>query len=78
MTRKTKVEGKFSTPIWTAIIDDPKKTNTDLIEHINGLKQKNPNGIKKSNNLGWHSPDLDLNNQAIKDFFQKLPVHDRI
>lgn len=70
--RTTEVVGKFSTPIWTGIVDDYENVNTELFNLIQNLKKQNPGGMQKSNNLGWHSPDLDLNNGVIKEFFLKI------
>ena len=72
MTRKTSVIGKFATPIWTIRIDAFEQINSELLEHIYLLQKENPVGAKKSNNLGWHSPSLDMKAQVIKNFFQKI------
>jgi len=70
--RKTQVIGKFATPIWTGIVDRFEEENKSLLNYINDIKKENPKGTQKSNNLGWHSPDLDLNNTTIKNFFSKI------
>ena len=33
--RKTEVVGKFSTPIWTGLVDNIEETNKDLKDYIN-------------------------------------------
>ena len=70
--RKTEVIGKFATPIWTFVLQDHQKINEELLKYIYFLKKENPSGVKKSNQLGWHSPNLDLNNKEIKIFFQTI------
>ena len=70
--RKTEVVGKFATPIWTGMVEGFEEINEELIRHINEIKEHSPQGTKKSNNLGWHSPDLDLKNTTVKNFFSKI------
>ena len=70
--RKTEIVGKFATPIWTGMVDGFEKLNSGLIEHINDIKKESPQGTQKSNNLGWHSPDLDLKDTTVKNFFSKI------
>ena len=70
--RKTEVVGKFSTPIWTGLVDNIEETNKDLKDYINKIKNKNPEGIKKSNIFGWHSPDLSLKDEKMQNFFQTI------
>ena len=48
----------FSTPIWSAKIANYKNVNEELYNYILNLREKNPEGIKKSNFNGWHSKDL--------------------
>lgn len=70
--RKTEVIGKFSTPIWTGLLNNSNEINTILLNHIGDIKNKNPDGVRRSNTLGWHSPDLDLQNENIKKFFSLI------
>jgi len=70
--RKTQISGRFSTPIWTGIAEDYKEINKELLKYILILKEESPEGVQKSNNLGWHSPDLDSNNLIIKKFFSSI------
>tara|TARA_Y100000590_G_scaffold83785_1_gene93412 strand:+ start:403 stop:1044 length:642 start_codon:yes stop_codon:yes gene_type:complete len=70
--RSTEVSGKFTTPIWTGIIQNHEEVNKKLTNYINEIKTKNPEGLKKSNNLGWHSPEFDLNDKMIKEFFLNI------
>ena len=70
--RKTEVIGKFSTPIWTGLLENHEEINKDLIEYINSVREKNPEGVHKSNTLGWHSPNLDTKNDTVKNFFSSI------
>ena len=58
----------FSTPIWSAKITNYKDVNEELYNYILNLREKNPEGIKKSNFNGWHSKDFDLNDETPKKF----------
>ena len=58
----------FSTPIWSAKIDNYKDVNEEMNNYIINLREKNPEGIKKSNFNGWHSKDFDLNDKTSKKF----------
>ena len=58
----------FSTPIWSAKITNYKDVNEELYNYILNLREKNPEGIKKSNFNGWHSKDFDLNDKTPKKF----------
>ncbi|MBI28934.1 MAG: hypothetical protein CFH21_00153 [Alphaproteobacteria bacterium MarineAlpha5_Bin11] len=71
-TRKTDVLSKFSTPIWIGEVDNAESINKNILEYINVIKKENPQGLSKSNQLGWHSPDLDLKNEVIKNFFYNI------
>ena len=50
----------FPTPIWTSIIPNFEEVNERMYNYIISLQKNNPNGITKSNLLGWHSEDFDL------------------
>ena len=58
----------FSTPIWSPKIANYKDVNEELYNYILNLREKNPEGIKKSNFNGWHSKDFDLNDETPKKF----------
>ena len=70
--RKTEVRGQFSTPIWIGKVGGHKAINEGLIEYIKKLKEKDPEGVKKSNTLGWHSLNFDLKDNTIKNFFSSI------
>ena len=58
----------FSTPIWSAQINNYKDLNEEMYDYILNLREQNPEGIKKSNFNGWHSKDFDLNDEIPKKF----------
>lgn len=60
----------FSTPIWTSKAEKYQKLNEDLLIYITMLREKDPKGVIKSNFIGWHSHDFDLNDNAPKKFIQ--------
>ena len=62
----------FSTPVWASKIDNFKNVNKEMIDYIFNLKTKDPKGITKSNFIGWHSKDFDLNDEAPKNFIEAI------
>ena len=70
--RNTDVLGRFSTPIWVGRVKEHEQLNKSLLKYINEIRKKDPQGTKKSNILGWHSPDFDLKDESIKNFFDKI------
>ena len=64
----------FSTPVWTTKINDYKNINKEMLEYVFDLKKKEPKGIVKSNFIGWHSNDFDLNDQPPKNFIEAIKI----
>ena len=62
----------FSTPLWTSLISNHKEVNEIMYRYIKSLQTKNPSGITKSNLMGWHSPDFDLNLKEPKFFINSI------
>ena len=60
----------FSTPIWTSKAEKYQKVNEELLIYISMLQEKDPKGVIKSNFIGWHSHDFDLNDNVPKKFTQ--------
>ena len=58
----------FPTPIWTSVLSDNSKINSEILEYIKKMRENDPNGIKKSNFLGWHSKDFSLDSNEVKSF----------
>ncbi len=75
MERKSNVTGKFPTPIWTSKIENFKSINEKLLQYIYDLKKNDPEGTQKSNNLGWHSKDMDMGENTVREFFQQISPH---
>ena len=62
----------FSTPIWASKIEDYKKINIEMLEYINNLQIKDPQGIIKSNFKGWHSKDFNTKDEHPKKFIEAI------
>ena len=62
----------FSTPVWASKIENYETVNDQITNYIMDLKQKNPNGIIKSNFNGWHSNDFNLSEDTPKNFTNSL------
>ncbi len=58
----------FSTPIWTSKIDNYEKINNMMNNYIYKLKEKDPEGVIKSNLKGWHSKNFDMKDEEPKNF----------
>ena len=73
MTKKnTELNLLFSTPIWTTLLTDYKKINKIMFEYIKQLQKENPKGITKSNLLGWHSKDFNLDGEQPRYFINMI------
>ena len=70
--RNSELNLAFSTPIWTSIIPNFQELNEKLYKYIKELHSKNPDGITKSNLLGWHSEDFDLESDEPKYFINSI------
>jgi len=62
----------FSTPVWTEQLNNFEVINDELKNYIYMEKEKDPNGIKKSNVNGWHSEGFDLKNESLKNFINEI------
>ena len=62
----------FSTPVWTEQLNNFEVINNELKNYIYKEKEKNPNGVKKSNVNGWHSEGFDLKNENLKKFINEI------
>ena len=62
----------FSTPIWTTLVSNHKELNTIMYKYIKNLESENPLGITKSNLMGWHSKDFDLNIEEPRFFVNSI------
>ena len=62
----------FSTPVWIEQINNFESINSELKNYIYQEKEKNPDGVKKSNFNGWHSDNFDLKNENLKNFINEV------
>ena len=65
----------FSTPIWTSKIEEYKKVNNDMLNYINSLQDKDPDGVLKSNFQGWHSRNFDMKDEEPKNFIEEIKMN---
>ena len=70
--RVTDLNLVFSTPLWTSVISNYKEINKKMLNYINNLRMNNPKGTYKSNILGWHSENFNLNDDEPKFFINSL------
>ena len=70
--RYTEIHLFFPTPVWTSIIENEINLNNKLYKYIQNLKNKNPEGLYKSNFKGWHSKYFNLEEKVPKLFLQKI------
>jgi uncharacterized protein (TIGR02466 family) len=47
----------FTTPIWISHIKNFKKIKSGIIKQLNGVRERDPNGAKKSNYIGYQSEE---------------------
>ena len=73
--KKSELNLAFSTPIWTSIIPNYRDVNDKMLKYIKSLQSKNPNGIAKSNLLGWHSPYFQLEDDEPKFFVNSIATN---
>ena len=55
----------FPVPVFEFKIENSNKLNEELEKYIYELRDKNPDGIKKSNAGGWHSPMFKIGENPI-------------
>tara|TARA_B100001250_G_C19757392_1_gene770780 strand:+ start:194 stop:802 length:609 start_codon:yes stop_codon:yes gene_type:complete len=56
----------FSTPVWVNQIGNYQETNEVIFQFIKKLQNEDPDGIRKSNISGWHSPNFKLSDNEPK------------
>lgn len=62
----------FSTPIWGSLVDNLENLNNKMLKYIKNVQKNNPEGINKSNILGWHSADFNLEDEEVKYFIKSI------
>ena len=83
MSSKTQILKLFPQPVFKYQVENYEKINSELLEYIYQIYEKDNTGVKKSNINGWHSKSFDLAdkdnvpnkflnhiNEHIKDVFQ--------
>ena len=65
----------FSTPIWTAKIEEYQTVNNSMQNYISNLQKKNPEGVIKSNFKGWHSKNFDMKDEEPQNFIEKIKTN---
>ena len=59
----------FPTPVFHYNLENYEEFNNSLENYILNIKNQNKDGIIKSNQGGWHSPNFDLkNDKSAKKF----------
>ena len=59
----------FSTPVWVNQIGNYQETNEVIFQFIKKLQNEDPDGIRKSNISGWHSPNFKLSDNSKRDLW---------
>ena len=65
----------FSTPIWSSKIEKYQVVNNNMLNYIDNLQKKDPDGIIKSNFKGWHSKNFDLKDDEPKNFIENIKLN---
>ena len=69
---KSELHHIFSTPVWTSVIPNHKEVNEKMLSYIKTLQSQRPEGTQKSNLLGWHSEDFDLEKNEPRYFINSI------
>jgi uncharacterized protein (TIGR02466 family) len=68
-----KIHKFFPVPVFEQKLEDYKILNNELEKFIYDLKKKNPDGQKKSNAGGWHSPFFNIQEtDVLKKFVRSF------
>ena len=62
----------FSTPLWTTVLSNHKEINEKMLSYIKSLRANDSEGVVKSNILGWHSQNFNLNDPEPKFFVNSI------
>ena len=68
----TKPNLLFPTPVWTTQLENFRNMNEEMYNFIKESQIEDKKGIKKSNNLGWHSKDFDMQQTKPKNFIKSI------
>ena len=72
MNDKSNLNLAFSTPIWASLLPDYRGLNEIMFKYIKNLQSKNPDGVSKSNQMGWHSENFDIQSEEPKLFIKAI------
>ena len=70
--RNSKLNEVFATPVWTSVVPNYNEINQKMLSYINKLKDKDPNGKIKSNMIGWHSQNFNLQDNDPQFFINSI------
>ena len=62
----------FPTPVCASLVNNHHAINEKMFDYIKKLESIKPDGIKKSNILGWHSENFNLEDKEPKFFFDSI------
>ena len=62
----------FPTPVWTIQLENFESINNEMYNFIKEYQIKDQEGIKKSNNKGWHSKDFNMQETEPKNFIKSI------
>jgi len=62
----------FPTAVWSVLFDDREAFNPVLLEHIYSLRDRNPEGVLKTNVNGWQSPNDIQNLEQFNDLSLRI------
>ena len=65
----------FPTPVWTIQLENFNEVNEEMYNFIKGNQIKDQEGIKRSNNKGWHSKDFDMQETEPQNFIKIISPH---
>ena len=77
MTEKKNIHKFFPQPVFHYQLQDYKKHNEELSEYIYDLHKKDPEGVARSNQGGWHSKPFNLreNDKPPFKFFKSIQMY---
>ena len=62
----------FSTPLWTTIVPNYEEINKNMNQYIEKLKKIDSKGKFKSNLIGWHSQNFNLQDPEPQFFINGI------
>ena len=62
----------FPTPVWTSIVPNFEQINEKMLLYIRNLQSSDPKGKSRSNLIGWHSQNFNLQDEEPKFFVKNI------